>query len=400
MKFLKILLLSSTLLFANCSLINDKFISKSNKNKKSQEEEVAKDENNKLPEEEELVVERVYIEDEKEKKDGEIQEGLRGDSEFQNNTEYPNLADVPTRPDPAISLEEQEDIVRNLENNSQLEPVPSETVVEDRVPNLETSFNQEEEKVRNKKKKYRNINPSDTVASIRDVQLSKLNEIQSFKPSAKNLNNENVTEEEKELHDLARGLKDIKTVDEVKEVEEKIKKNDLYYTPDDIEEILGLKVSRVDKVKELPKKPIINKKEIEKKKDTQETTIIDKKMDVKEVPVARVTFNHGSSQLSDEDVRKIKEVANLFMQNEGKKIVIVGHSSSRTNYDMDLTKHALVNFNMSLERARKVMRQFSTIGMNSQAIELVAMSDAEPLYAEIMPSLEAANRRAEIFIQY
>ena len=400
MKFLKILLLSSTLLFANCSLINDKFISKSNKNKKSQEEEVAKDENNKLPEEEELVVERVYIEDEKEKKDGEIQEGLRGDSEFQNNTEYPNLANVPTRPDPAISLEEQEDIVRNLENNSQLEPVPSETVVEDRVPNLETSFNQEEEKVRNKKKKYRNINPSDPVASIRDVQLSKLNEIQSFKPSAKNLNNENVTEEEKELHDLARGLKDIKTVDEVKEVEEKIKKNDLYYTPDDIEEILGLKVSRVDKVKELPKETIINKKEIEKKKDTQETTIIDKKMDVKEVPVARVTFNHGSSQLSDEDVRKIKEVANLFMQNEGKKIVIVGHSSSRTNYDMDLTKHALVNFNMSLERARKVMREFSTIGMNSQAIELVAMSDAEPLYAEIMPSLEAANRRAEIFIQY
>ena len=399
MKFLKILLLSSTLLFANCSLINDKFISKSNKNKKSQEEEVAKDQNNELPEEE-LIVERVYIEDEKKKKDGEIQEGLRGDSEFQNNTEYPNLADVPTRPDPAISLEEQEDIVRNLENNSQLEPVPSETVIEDRVSNLETSFNQEEEKVRNKKKKYRNINPSDTVASIRDVQLSKLNEIQSFKPSAKNLNKENVTEEEKELHDLARGLKDIKPIDEVNEVEEKIKKNDLYYTPDDIEEILGLKVSRVDKVKELPKKPIINKKEIEKKKDTPETTIIDKKMDVKEVPVARVTFNHGSSQLSDEDLRKIKEVANLFMQNEGKKIVIVGHSSSRTNYDMDLTKHALVNFNMSLERARKVMRQFSTIGMNSQTIELVAMSDAEPLYAEIMPSLEAANRRAEIFIQY
>ena len=389
MKSLKILLLSSTLLFANCSLINDKFFSKSDRPISNKSEE------------QEIVMEKVYIEDEKEEKEiVQKQEGLQGDTEFQDNVEYPNLADVPTRPDPAISLEEQEDIVRNLENNSQLEPVPSETVIEDRVSNLETSFNQEEEKVRNKKKKYRNINPSDTVASIRDVQLSKLNEIQSFKPSAKNLNNENVTEEEKELHDLARGLKDIKTADEVNKVEEKIKKNDLYYTPDDIEEILGLKVSRVDKVKELPKKPIINKKEIEKKKDTQETTIIDKKMDVKEVPVARVTFNHGSSQLSDEDVRKIKEVANLFMQNEGKKIVIVGHSSSRTNYDMDLTKHALVNFNMSLERARKVMRQFSTIGMNSQTIELVAMSDAEPLYAEIMPSLEAANRRAEIFIQY
>ena len=334
-------------------------------------------------------MERVYIEDDKEKKDVQIQEGLQGDAEFQNNTEYPNLADVPTRPDPAISLEEQEDIVRNLENNSQLEPVQSEPVIEAEVPNLEKS-----------KKKYRNLNPSNTDDSIRNIQLSKLNEIDSFKPTAKNLKDENMDEQEKELHDLARGLKDIKTSEEINKVEEKIKKNNLYYTPQDIEEILGLKVNKIDKEKELPKKAIKNKNEIEKKQDIQETTVIDKKMDVNEVPVARVTFNHGSSQLSDEDLRKIKEVANLFIQNEGKKIVIVGHSSSRTNHDMDLTKHALVNFNMSLERARKVMTEFSTIGMNSQTIELVAMSDAKPLYAEIMPSLEAANRRAEIFIQY
>ena len=97
---------------------------------------------------------------------------------------------------------------------------------------------------------------------------------------------------------------------------------------------------------------------------------------------------------------KVKKVAKLFYENEGKKIVIVGHASSRTNYDMDLTKHALVNFNISLERARKVMSEFSIIGLNSQRMELVAMSDAKPLYAEIMPRLEAANRRAEIFIQY
>ena len=398
MKFLKILLLSSTLLYANCSLVNDKFFSKNkNKNDKSQEEEIAKDQNNKS-QEEEIAMERVYIENDKEKKDVQIQEGLQGDAEFQNNTEYPNLADVPTRPDPAISLEEQEDIVKNLENNSQLEPVLSEPVIEAEVSNLETSFNKE--KLRNSKKKNRNLNPSNFDDSIRNIQLSKLNEIDNFKPNAKNLKNENMDEQEKELHDLARGLKDIKTSEEINKVEEKIKKNNLYYTPQDIEKILGLKASRIDKEKELSKKAIKNKNEIEKKQDIQETTIIDKKMDVNEVPVARVTFNHGSSQLSDEDVKKIKEVANLFIQNEGKKILIVGHSSSRTNYDMDLTKHALVNFNMSLERARKVMTEFSTIGMNSQTIELVAMSDANPLYAEIMPSLEAANRRAEIFIQY
>ena len=44
----------------------------------------------------------------------------------------------------------------------------------------------------------------------------------------------------------------------------------------------------------------------------------------------------------------------------------------------------------------------STIKVISERdkIELVAMSDSQPLYPEIMPSLEAANRRAEIFIQY
>ena len=396
MQFLKILVLSSTFLFTNCSLVNDKFLSKSN-NKDKKDQEIVKNENNKS-QEEEIALERVYIEDNQEEKDLQIEEGLRGDPEFENNGEYPNLANVPERPDPGISLEEQKSIVKNLENNSQLEASPSEPVIEGKVPDLERSFNNEE--VVNRKKEYRDINSSDTVSSIRDIQLSKLNEIKSFKPNPKNLKDENMDEQEKELHDLARGLKDIKTSEEINKVEEKIKKNNLYYTPQDIEEILGLKVNKIDKEKELPKKAIKNKNEIEKKQDIQETTVIDKKMDVNEVPVARVTFNHGSSQLSDEDLRKIKEVANLFIQNEGKKIVIVGHSRSRTNHDMDLTKHALVNFNMSLERARKVMTEFSTIGMNSQTIELVAMSDAKPLYAEIMPSLEAANRRAEIFIQY
>ena len=289
-------------------------------------------------------------------------------------------------------------VLKNLENNSQLEASPSEPVIEGKVPDLERSFNNEE--VVNRKKEYRDINSSDTVSSIRDIQLSKLNEIKSFKPNPKNLKDENIDEQEKELHDLARGLKDIKTSEEINNIEEKIKKNDLYYTPDDIEKILGLKVSRTQKEKKLKEEVITKENKVEKKQDAQQTTIIEKKVEINEVPVARVTFNHGSSQLSDEDVKKIKEVANLFIQNEGKKIVIVGHSSSRTNHDMDLTKHALVNFNMSLERARKVMTEFSTIGMNSQTIELVAMSDAKPLYAEIMPSLEAANRRAEIFIQY
>ena len=40
-----------------------------------------------------------------------------------------------------------------------------------------------------------------------------------------------------------------------------------------------------------------------------------KKIEERGIPVARVTFNHGSSQLSDNDISKIKEVASLFYKN-------------------------------------------------------------------------------------
>ena len=202
-----------------------------------------------------------------------------------------------------------------------------------------------------------------------------------------------MSDEEKELHSLARELKNIQTQEEISNVRDKINENDSYYNPTDIAKILGLK--GLDS-----KEEIVKKTDISKKQNITKNKSIEKIFEEREVPVARITFNHGSSKLSDEDFSKIKQVVNLFNENKGKKIVIVGHASSRTNYDMDLTKHALVNFNISLDRARKVMSEFSTIGFDSQSIELVAMSDAKPLYSEIMPRLEAGNRRAEIFIQY
>ena len=108
MKSLKILMLSSVFLFTNCSLIHDKFFSNSNQttNEKSKEQE------------QEMDTEIVYIEDKKEVKKVEKKEGLQGDAEYQNNLEYPNLADVPQRPDSSISLEEQDNIVKNFSLHS------------------------------------------------------------------------------------------------------------------------------------------------------------------------------------------------------------------------------------------------------------------------------------------
>ena len=383
MKSLKILILSSVFLFGNCSLINDKIFSRSDKTSKDK------------PEEQEIVVkERVYIEDEKEEKivqKKEVlqsdKEGLQGDTEYENNIEYPNLADVPERPDPSISLEEQDKIVKNLENNSQLQPFPSESVIENKVSNIENRTSNRKDGI----KPYSDV----SIKSIKDKQKSKLGQIKNFKPdpSYSKEFKAAMSDEEKELHSLAKELKNIKTQEEISNIRDKINENDSYYNPQDIAKILGLK--GLDS-----KEEIVKKTDISKKQNITKNKSIEKRFEEREVPVARITFNHGSSKLSDEDFSKIKQVVNLFNENKGKKIVIVGHASSRTNYDMDLTKHALVNFNISLDRARKVMSEFSTIGCDSQRKELVAMSDAKPLYSEIMPRLEAGNRRAEIFIQY
>ena len=64
---------------------------------------------------------------------------------------------------------------------------------------------------------------------------------------------------------------------------------------------------------------------------------------------------------------------------------------------LDFTKQLALNSGKILS---KHFGNIKSINKKSTNIDLVAMSDASPLYAEIMPSLEAANRRAEIFIQY
>ena len=227
-----------------------KFFSRSNKTVNEKPEK----------QEEEIVMERVYIEDEKEEvKIVESNDGLQGDIENQNNIEYPNLADVPERPDPSISIDEQDKIVKDLENNSQLQPVPSKEVHENKVPDIETSFNDaniSDKKYDNRQRTYEN-----TKSSIKDVQLSKLQEIKNFKPTSNPKNQASMNEEEKELHNLAKELKNIKTQEQIIEVEKKIKKNDLYYTPQDIEKILGIKKRTDIKVKEKKSEKIMAKKE-------------------------------------------------------------------------------------------------------------------------------------------
>lgn len=116
------------------------------------------------------------------------------------------------------------------------------------------------------------------------------------------------------------------------------------------------------------------------------------------IQVGVIGFDRGSSQLSAEDRRLIREIAQLH-EDYGGYVRVVGHASSRTR-DLPPLDHKLVNFEVSVQRAEAVASHLIAVGVPKNRILVTAASDSEPIYYEFMPSGEAGNRRTEIFLDY
>jgi outer membrane protein OmpA-like peptidoglycan-associated protein len=113
--------------------------------------------------------------------------------------------------------------------------------------------------------------------------------------------------------------------------------------------------------------------------------------------VAVVRFAVGSTRLGPAARRKLRKVARMQRDWQG-SIRVVGHASSRT-VDMDLVKHNLVNFQVSLDRAQSVARELMRLGVKPQVLRVGASSDSDPVFFEVMPAGESGNRRVEIYFE-
>ncbi len=114
--------------------------------------------------------------------------------------------------------------------------------------------------------------------------------------------------------------------------------------------------------------------------------------------MATILFDNGSSRLNTRDRRIIRQVFAQQRQTGG-TIRIVGHASRRTA-NMDLVRHKLVNLRVSAARADAVAKELIRIGARPGSLFVGAVSSQYPRYHEYMPSGEAGNRRAEIFIDF
>ncbi len=114
--------------------------------------------------------------------------------------------------------------------------------------------------------------------------------------------------------------------------------------------------------------------------------------------VAAIQFGDGSAKLSERDRAVLRGVANEHRK-VGGTLRIVGHASSRTGAN-DVERHRNANMKVSAERAEAVARELVRLGVRADQMYVGAFSDADPRYFEFMPTGEAGNRRAEIFIDF
>ena len=115
------------------------------------------------------------------------------------------------------------------------------------------------------------------------------------------------------------------------------------------------------------------------------------------IRVATILFGNGSSKLKARDKRILSSVYRVYRKNGG-SLRVVGHASSRTR-NLNPIRHKMANFGVSMARADQVAGELMRLGVKKENILVAAVSDSSPVYYEFMPSGEAGNRRAEIYLE-
>jgi len=113
-------------------------------------------------------------------------------------------------------------------------------------------------------------------------------------------------------------------------------------------------------------------------------------------PVAAIRFGEGSSRLGTADRETVARIA--AMANELRGMVrIVGHAGRANGGEG--AKQEIAEFGLSLNRANAVAQELMKNGIPAERLKVQAVGDAEPLVVAGSATSEAANRRAEIFIE-
>ncbi len=113
---------------------------------------------------------------------------------------------------------------------------------------------------------------------------------------------------------------------------------------------------------------------------------------------AIIYFAHGSDSLNANDRNVLRDIVALSRERNA-RIRVIGHASARTG-TLDPVEHRITNLEVSQRRAEAVTAALVRSGAARDRIRTEARADTLPVYHEFMPTGEAGNRRAEIFLEY
>ena len=114
--------------------------------------------------------------------------------------------------------------------------------------------------------------------------------------------------------------------------------------------------------------------------------------------VAVIQFGRGSSGLGGVDYSVLQKVAEIQRSNRA-TVRIVAHSSQDA-YGSSVSDLARANYEVSRRRALAIANQLVRMGVPVDRIVAEAASDREPVYETNTARGVAANRRAEIFVDF
>lgn len=114
--------------------------------------------------------------------------------------------------------------------------------------------------------------------------------------------------------------------------------------------------------------------------------------------VAVIQFGSGSASLTSNDLAILQKVAEMQRTNRA-TVRIVGHAQQdASGSSSDQATRA--NYEVSRQRALAVANQLVRLGVPASRIVAEAASDAQPAFETTSARGIAANRRAEIFIDF
>jgi outer membrane protein OmpA-like peptidoglycan-associated protein len=113
---------------------------------------------------------------------------------------------------------------------------------------------------------------------------------------------------------------------------------------------------------------------------------------------AVIQFGRASSGLGGNDYQVLSQVAQMFRRNGG-TVRIVAHASQDVNGSSAETIER-GNYEVSKRRALVIVAQLERMGVPKSSIIAEAASDSEPAYGTDTARGVAANRRAEVYIDF